>query len=152
MNELSLEEFAERLNQIIPEVIKGFSRAQLGKFPPHDRLTFPQFLVLNYLGLQGEARMTDMALFMKVSMPAMTGIVERLVRASFCKREFSPQDRRIIRIRLTPKGASLVKKVNEHRRKAIINIFGKISGTDRREYLRILTRIREVLNRERAND
>ncbi|MFA4842338.1 MAG: MarR family transcriptional regulator [Candidatus Omnitrophota bacterium] len=147
MFELSLSEFADRLNQIIPVLIKGFSRAQLDKFT-RDKLTFPQFLILNYLSLQHGLRMTDMARFMKVSTPAITGIVGRLVRAGFCTREFDDLDRRTIRIRLTPKGRALVEKVNSHRHKMIIKIFGKISSADRREYLRILTRIHEVLKEE----
>jgi len=92
--------------------------------------------------------MTDLAGFMKVSTAAMTGVVDRLVRDAYALRVFDPQDRRIIKVRLTPKGAELIKRINRQKRNMIVNIFGKISDSERQDYLRILTRIQDVLTKE----
>jgi hypothetical protein len=40
----------------------------------------------------------------------------------------------------------MVKKINAQKRQMIIEIFGKISQEEREDYLRILMRIRQILN------
>ena len=90
--------------------------------------------------------MTDIAHFMQVTTAAMTGIVARLVRDGYVVRIYVPKDRRIIKIRLTAKASALVKKINQQRRKALINVFGNISADDRKNYLRILMQIKDILS------
>lgn len=146
MAELSLSEFADKMQEIMPVIFRGFaSRHSSELFKV--KVTLPQFLVLNFLNVSGETKMKDLAQGMHVSTAAMTGIVDRLVRDSFVQRTDDPEDRRIIKIKLTPKGLELVKKVNQQRRQMIIKIFGKMPEADRRDYLRILTQVRDVLNK-----
>ncbi len=115
------------------------------------RVTLPQIMILHFLQIEQEARMKDLARFMGVTMAAMTGIIDRLVKSGHCARVYDPQDRRIIKIKLTAKGDSLVKSINEGKRQMIIKIFGKISETDRQDYLRILLQIKEILLKENSN-
>jgi DNA-binding MarR family transcriptional regulator len=84
---------------------------------------------------------------MKVTTAAMTGIVDRLVRDGYLARTDDPQDRRIIKVRVTTKGGDLVGRINQQRRLMIIKIFGKIPETDRHDYLRILMQIKEILTK-----
>ncbi len=147
MARVSLSEFADQLGQVMPLIVKEFTRRQLGDLLK-DKVTLPQLLIMSFLSVEGESKMTDMAHFMKVSTAAMTGVVDRLVRAGYCVRVDDPDDRRIIRIRLTLKGAGLVRKVHEQRRKMILKIFGRISEQDRQDYLRILMQIRDILAKE----
>ena len=93
--------------------------------------------------------MTDLARHMNVSTPAMTGIIDRLVRDGYAARFFDAHDRRIIKIELTARGAGVVKKINEQKRQMIMKIFGQISQKERDDYLRILGRIREVMVKEK---
>jgi DNA-binding MarR family transcriptional regulator len=92
--------------------------------------------------------MTDMAHFMQVTTAAMTGLVDRLVRDGYLTRVYDPQDRRVIKIKLTLRGNGLIKKINDHRRKMVIKIFGQIPEADRQDYLRILMQIKEILTKE----
>ena len=144
---ISLSEFADKLNQIMPVIMKEIIRRDSNELYK-GKITLPQLLTLGFLNEKGESRMTDLARFMKVSTAAMTGVAERLVRDAYVLRVYNPQDRRIIKIKLKPKGAELVKKINQQKRQMAINIFGKISESEREEYLRILTRIRDILAKE----
>ena len=145
MSKLSLSEFADKMNRLMPVVIKEFARRQVNELYK-GKITLPQFFSLNFLNEQGESRMTDLAYFMNVTTAATTGIVDRLVRDNYVARSYNPDDRRIVKVRLTPKGYELVKKVNQQRRQMIIKIFGKISEVDRQDYLRILMQIKDILN------
>jgi len=144
----SLLEFADKMNEIMPIVVKEFARRQINELYK-GKITLPQFLILELLHREGESKMKDLAGFMKVSTAAMTGIVDRLVKYGYALRAYDTQDRRIIRIKLTSKGAVLVKKVNQQRRQMTINIFGKISEDERQDYLKILMRIRDILTQEK---
>lgn len=144
MSTIPLAEFADRLSEIMPTVMQEFARRQTNELFK-GKITLPQFLVLNFLSQQQESKMTEMANFVGVTTAAMTGIIERLVKYGYCLRVFVPDDRRIIKVRLSSRGADLVRKVNQQRRQMIIKIFGRISEAERREYLKILLRIKEIL-------
>jgi len=143
----TLLEFADKMNEVMPGIIQGFARRQADELYK-GKITLPQFLILDFLSQQGESRMTDMAHFMHVTTAAMTGIVDRLVGYGYVARVYDPEDRRIIKIKLTPHGSALVKKINTQRRSMVIKIFGSISETDRQDYLRILMQIRDVLSKD----
>ena len=146
--EIALSEFADKLNRILPAVIKEFARRQANELYK-GKITLPQFLILDFLNRRGESKMVELAHFMGVTTAAMTGIVDRIVRDGYVVRASEPQDRRIIKIRLTAKGAELVKKVNRQRRQMIMDIFGRISIKERQDYLNILMRIHAILTQEK---
>lgn len=148
MSALPLSEFADKMNEVMPVIIKGFTRHQANELYK-GKITLPQFLIMEFLYHKNESKMKDLADFMRVTTAAMTGLVDRLVKYGYCVRVFDPQDRRIIKVRLTSKGAGSVKKINSHQRHMAINIFGKISESDRRDYLRILMQIKEILAKEK---
>lgn len=145
MSKVSLSEFADKINEILPQIIREFIRRQTNELSK-GILTLPQFLILSFLNERKESKMTDLARFMRVSTAAMTGIVNRLVEAGYAVRIFDPHDRRIIKINLTAKGEVLVRNIGKERRRMIMNVFSKVSENDRTDYLRIITRIKEILN------
>ncbi len=147
MSFVSLPDFADKLNEIMPVLMREFARVQ-PKEIYKGLVTMPQVLILQYLNSQEIVKMTDIANFMNVSTAATTGIVDRLVKSGYVFRVFDQEDRRIIKIKITPKGLALMKKLVHERRKMVISIFSKISEQDRQDYLRILMRIRDVLSGE----
>jgi len=144
----SLLEFAEKMQGIMPIIIREFAKRQANELYT-GKITLPQFLILDFLHKKDESKMKDLAYFMHVTTAATTGIVARLVKYAYVQRVFDPGDRRIIKIRLTAKGAELVKRVNQQRRQMIIKIFGQISPDERQNYLKILLRIHDILTQEK---
>ncbi len=145
MSGLSLSEFCDRLNDIMPVMFREYIKHRVDECHKI-KITLPQFIVLNILSMHGESRMTDLAGFLNVTTAAMTGIVDRLVREGYVTRVSDPADRRIIKVKLTAKGASVVKSVKEEEKKVTMNIFGMISQKEREEYLKILLHVQEHLN------
>lgn len=66
--------------------------------------TMPQLKVLLCLYINGPYRMGDLATALGVSMPAATGIVNRLVNKGVIDRDHDTQDRRVVTCRLTSEG------------------------------------------------
>jgi DNA-binding MarR family transcriptional regulator len=149
MTDTNLLDFANKVNEIMPLMIREFARRQINELFK-GKITLPQFLLLEFLQKEGESRMTDVAHFINVTTAAVTGIVERLVRDGYLVRSYDTADRRIIRVNLTAKGNALIKKMDQQRREMVIDIFGKMSEPDRRDYLRILLKIKEILQKEKA--
>ena len=144
MVRLSLSEFADKVNELMPVIIRTFLKQQSTEFYKI-KLTMPQFVILDILQRHGESKMSDLAKSLSVTTAAMTGIVDRLVREGYLRRESDPKDRRIIKIRLTAKGERAVTQILEKKKQMIIKMFGMISQGEREEYLRILTHIRDHL-------
>lgn len=146
----SLLQFADKMNEVMPQVIKGFARRQDNELYK-GKITLQQFLVLEFLNRMGVSNMTSLAHYMAVTTAAMTGIVDRLVRDNYVLRVYEPEDRRIIKIKITARGQELVKKITEQRRKIVVNIFGQLPEKDRNDYLRILMLVKDVLNKEKPD-
>jgi len=144
MSYTSSKEIADKIGEIFPAVIKGFLKRQNNELC-HGKITMPQLIILNYLYKEGESRMTDLAHFLSVTTAATTGLVDRLVRCSYAERIFDPEDRRIIKIKASRKGIVTVKKINSQRHHMIMDIFGRLTHQEREDYLRIITRIRDIL-------
>lgn len=147
MSKLSLVEFSEKINEIMPLIIREFVKRQ-GNELYKGKITLPQFVILDFLLNRQTANMTEIASFMGVSTAAITGIVDRLVKYGYVIRVPDLQDRRIIKIMLTAEGSTLTKKINQQRRKAVMEIFGRVSESDRSEYLRILSHVHDILARK----
>lgn len=147
MSGMPLSEFADKLDELMSVMAQEVVKRQENEVTK-GAITFTQLLIMNGLMRKGECRMTDLARSINVSTPAMTGIVDRLVRYGYVSRLSDEHDRRIIKIVLTAKGVEVVKKISGQKREMIMRTFGKISQKERDDYLRILGRIREVIEKE----
>ncbi|MEW6008623.1 MAG: MarR family transcriptional regulator [Candidatus Omnitrophota bacterium] len=150
MSNIGLSEFADKLNEIIPILMRGLARQQANELFK-GKITLPQFLILEFLQHKGESTMTSLAKFMGITPAAMTGIIDRLVKYSYCLRKYETQDRRVIKIGITPKAADLLKRINQERRQMVIKVFGKISEKDRQDYLRVITKVKEIVSKENGS-
>jgi DNA-binding MarR family transcriptional regulator len=150
MPDLTLSDFSERIEDVLPTVMKGFAKMQTNELFK-GKITLPQFFVLSHLDKHGESKMNELAKFMDVTTAAATGIVDRLVRYGYIVRAYDPKDRRVINVRLTQKGSDLVKRIGRQRREVTSEVFGKISKEERENYLAIMLHIRDVLMEDRKN-
>lgn len=144
MAPITLDVFADKLNELIPVMMKELSHRQTNELYK-GKITLPQFIVVSILDKKGPLNMTELAHYMNITTAGMTGIVNRLVKGRYAARRSDPKDRRVIYIHVTPKGTALTHKVNVERRQMIIEVFGRISEKEREDYLSILTHVLETL-------
>ena len=145
MPQLTLSEFAEKINGMMPDIMREFYKQESDNFYKI-KITIPQLVVLEMLTRDGESRMTDLARSINVTTAAMTGIVNRLVRDGYVVRSSDKGDRRVIKVRPTARGLRVAKNAIERRKDIFQKMFGVISQAEREEYLRILTIIRDRLS------
>jgi len=151
MPELSVSEFADRINDLMPELLRGVLKRDTDQICC-GKITMPQLLVCDYLYKEGLSNMTALANFMGVTTAAATGIVDRLVKSGFVGRQYDAQDRRVINIELSAKGREMVRKFKEGKRRMTVEVFKNLTEADRKNYLRIMTRIKDILSRGQSAD
>ena len=146
MSKMTLAEFADKLDEIMPILMREFMKKHPRDFEK-EKLTMSQIFILFILSRHGRMKMTELSNMLHVTTAATTGMVDRLVKNSYVERMSDPEDRRIIRIDLTRKGANSIKRVAAERKKVTMKIFSVISEKERQEYLSILQRIKENLTK-----
>lgn len=151
MVENSLSSFSEEISKILPYLMrgmfkKGFDVMGFGK------ITIPQFMTLDILDFYKTIKMKDIAKILNISLPATTGLVGRLHKIGMIKRIYDKKDRRVIYISLTPRGNQAVKKVRIDRKKMIENLFSKLTEKERENYLKILRKLKKVVENENSKN
>jgi len=109
------------------------------------KITFPQHVALEVLSGDKPLKMNNIAKILKISLPAVTGLVSRLVAMKLAKRVYEKTDRRVILIVLTAKGKKIIEQTRAARKKIISEIFGVLSEGERQTYLGILQKIKKSL-------
>lgn len=104
--------FLERMNVAVAE-LNNIAREFLMNKKNKVRLTLPQFFVLNHSarkshGLDSGIKMADLAAHMQVTGANITCIVDNLEKKRLVKRNYSPNDRRVINISVTDYGMDVL--------------------------------------------
>lgn len=95
------------------------------------------------LGNEGELTMGALARAVGVTEKTMTGVVDRMVRSSYVERFRDPQDRRVVRVKLTRRGQAIHRKLDGLVRKKVTAMLRLIDPVDRAELFRIYTQLRD---------
>jgi DNA-binding MarR family transcriptional regulator len=140
---MNIEEFAYRVIELMPQIVKGTLR-QEHDYLTRGEITLPQFWVLNYLHSNGKTKMNSLAKHFRISPGATTGLVDRLITQRLVARKDDLSDRRIVWIELTSKGKEVICSIRKQRIRTLIEIFGRISSKDRAHYLNILEQIVKI--------
>ena len=89
-------------------------------------VTIHQLEALGLLG-RGGLRMSELARELDISEPASTALADRLVRGGLVERHADPDDRRIVRLELSPQGRDLMNRWDAHRRRTMTATFEVLS-------------------------
>ncbi len=104
MSEHNRQSLSRMIARILPNIIQGVHMGFLST----QSLTHTQFFVLIAIHSQGQCSMQQLADKMRVSMPTMSGIIDRLVNAKYVTRVENPDDRRQVLIELNKEGKDLI--------------------------------------------
>lgn len=101
----------------------------------------PQYLAMVALSKSGESTMGRLARDLHVTMGAATNIADKLIRGGYATRERGTDDRRIVRVKLLPKGEETLKAVDEEAAGFMTRVLGELAGERRREFLEAFERM-----------
>jgi DNA-binding MarR family transcriptional regulator len=142
-----IQQFSQELMQSI-SYIQRLARIMLKKRSDvllQGKVTMPQYLTLELLSNKGALKMNRIAKAFQISLPAATGLINRLVKMKLVKRSYDKNDRRVILIVLTPEGRRVTTQTKIARRKVIEEMFGCLSDQERQTYLNIIRKVKKTL-------
>lgn len=102
-------------------------------------LSFPELKAISFLGKSGPSIMRRLAQYLGLSASTVTGIVDKLVRKELVQREYLPEDRRVVRVSLTPRGQGIYDRDHEAHLGFSRGILAALSD-DEQEILMVLMR------------
>ena len=147
---MDIDRFGKRMIDLMPQMIRGFARHE-HNYLSRGQITLPQLWLLEHLTRQSASTpMHQLASFLRISRPAATGLINRLILQRLVRREEDAKDRRMVRIAITAKGRRVLENIWDQKRRMIVEVFGQISPSDRAQYLAILERVVDIISQEPA--
>jgi MarR family 2-MHQ and catechol resistance regulon transcriptional repressor len=133
-----------RLTVAVLEAADALVRGSQKLFRPHG-LTAAQFNVLNLIA-RSDSGMSQRELGDKlvVDRSNVTGLLDRMERAGWVRRDDDPGDRRIYRVSLTPVGRKLWERVNPRYVAAVSEVSQGLSGNQIRDCVELLVQLRDA--------
>lgn len=135
-------EFSKTLLDVIPPLIR-LIRAEI-KVAAAESITFPKYRVLANIK-RGLATVSEIAEHQGVSQPAMTKMVNALVKDELVQRKKSTKDARQTILSLTTKGSQLHQSVRSGAQKRLTKRFGGMNAKDKTNLLNALLKTKEFI-------
>jgi DNA-binding MarR family transcriptional regulator len=110
-------------------------------------LTHTQFFVLIAIHSQGQCTMQQLADKMHVTMPTMSGIIDRLVQANYVIRTENPDDRRQVLVELKKEGKVLITQFQSAVADRWLQVLTSLDDQDIKSMLRIIEKIGATLDK-----
>jgi MarR family transcriptional regulator, organic hydroperoxide resistance regulator len=104
-------------------------------------LTGPQLTVLKLLEGVGDLSLSELSERIRAQNSTVTGIIDRMERESLVVRTRSTEDRRVVKIRLTDKGAKIARGITVEPMEIFRGSLDSLSAGETRELLKILTKV-----------
>jgi DNA-binding MarR family transcriptional regulator len=104
-------------------------------------LTGPQLTVVKILETIGDLSLSELSDKIRSQNSTVTGIIDRMEREDLVERVRSNEDRRVIRIHLTEKGAKLARDIPVEPMEILRGALGGLSAGETKDFLRIMTKI-----------
>jgi len=109
-----------------------------------EEVTLPQYRALVVLASRGPQGLAALAESLAVTPSTATRMCDRLVRKGLVTRRVDPDDRRLVRLALSPNGRRLVQEVTEQRRVEIAHLLAELSAEEQRAVTASLNRLAAV--------
>jgi DNA-binding MarR family transcriptional regulator len=141
----------ERIGFLLSQIMRGifhFDPKRKGR-PRHKRMDFTlaQIRVMRIVSDHEGCRMGEIAKRAGISMPTVTGTVNRLVEAGILARERDPNDRRSVRVHLTRKGKDMREQHHRRRTEHIGGMLRRLDAAERQELAESMEKIHSIVSK-----
>ena len=125
------------VDQILESIIYLITK----EFARRANLTGPQLTVLKILEAFGDLSLSELSERLRAQNSTVTGIVDRMEREELVLRTRSTEDKRVVKLKLTDKGARIAREIAVEPMELFKSALVSLSVTEARELLKILTKI-----------
>lgn len=112
--------------------------------------TLPRFDLMAQLERAGQGlKMSELSQRMMVTGGNVTGITDGLEKEGLVLREVDSSDRRVYRVKLTPEGKRLFRRMAAEHEQWVIDLFSSLSSAQKEELMQLLGELKAGLASER---
>ncbi|WP_374711412.1 MarR family winged helix-turn-helix transcriptional regulator [Symbiobacterium terraclitae] len=143
----SVNQQVAEIDELLREVgalLRKRGRDILGNFD----ITSPQFDALLVLREHGELTMGELCAKMYLACSTATDLIDRMERNGLIERVRDTADRRVIRLRVLPKGSELIEQVLEARQAYLATAMAGLGASDKARIIRTLEELSALLARD----
>lgn len=137
----------EELLRLVARVVRRHGREILSRFD----ITPPQFDALVVLVNHEGITMGELCQKMYLACSTATDLIDRMERAGFLERVRDPHDRRVIRLRIKPRGQEVLDAVMDARRRYLAGVPSRLEEQDLEELTRRLRQVYGLMAGEMAS-
>jgi DNA-binding MarR family transcriptional regulator len=140
----------DELGDLLQEFVNRISHLQGNTLSvlTEESVTLQQVLLLRRLQQMGESTLSDLAVRMRMSAPAISQMIDRLFALGLLSRVEADEDRRRKKLRVTKKGASLLERVRRARSSEYAAGISGLSAKVRADLHAVVRRALKELPRE----
>lgn len=95
------------------------------------------YIVLGYIKLNQPCIVTDISHFMETTLSAITSLLNKLVELDLVVRDRTEEDRRIVKVSLTPQGEEVIQILSENRKKLMERMMQGLTEQEINQFFRI---------------
>lgn len=115
--------------------------------------TLPRFDLMAQLERAEQGlKMSELSQRMMVTGGNVTGITDGLENEGLVVREVDPADRRVYRVKLTPEGRRLFRRMAAEHEQWVIELFGTLSRAQKDQLMRLLAELKAGLAKAQDRD
>lgn len=111
-------------------------------------LTVAQLRTVYCVSISPNCSLSDVADFIGLSLPAMSRMVDGLVEKGYLDRRTCPDDRRHVRLSLTPQGATALGESRQMAREQLAEVLSQLSPGQQRDVIDAMRVVREAFTPE----
>ena len=134
--------------QLMPRIIQGIQLEFLVK----RTITQTQFVVLVAIHSNGRCPMNILGKNMQVSLPTISGIVDRLVKAGYIRRVEDPADRRQVVVALARKGELMIEQFQTVVAKRWQEVLRSLGPKEIDAFYQVITKLKNTLQNQNKKD
>ena len=143
------EECARELLEVIP-LVSRFIRAEMRKHRAPG-LSVPQFRTLAFTERAGGTSLGGVAEHLGLTPPSTCKIVDGLQSRALITRMQSPEDRRKVRLTITPEGKRALSDARKETQKSLAGILSSVAPEELRKIMQSMGPLRAAFVGERVN-
>jgi DNA-binding MarR family transcriptional regulator len=107
---------------------------------PHD-VHIAQLHAIAFIEAKQGLTMKELAEMLLVTQPSATSFVNRLVGMGLVRRVHDPKNRRLVRLTVTPRGSTLLKKKMAEKREAVGSMLSGLSVPEQEQLLALMQKM-----------
>lgn len=118
---------------------QGSRLARSSAIPPS------QLFLVRMLNIKGPSRVSDLASFLGVTSPAITSLVNELVKSGYVTRQESTKDRRVTLIDLNEKGRLALAEVEKNRKERMVEMLRHLDEEEIDSFINTMSKLVDIV-------